>query len=47
LDKDKKFTGQPLLSQILSVIPATTIKQAAQKVYWVVYQSADFRFWFT
>ncbi|MVT09422.1 IS4 family transposase [Chitinophaga sp. ysch24] len=31
LDKDRKFTGQPVLSQILSVIPAKLIRDAAQK----------------
>lgn len=31
MDKDRKFTGQPVLSQILSVIPAKLIRDAAQK----------------
>lgn len=31
MDKDRKFPGQPVLSQILSQIPATMIRDAAQK----------------
>jgi hypothetical protein len=31
LDKDRKFTGQPLLSQILSTIPPVLIREAARK----------------
>ncbi|SFW76279.1 IS4 family transposase [Chitinophaga sancti] len=31
MDKDRKFTGQPVLSQILSLIPVTLIRDAAYK----------------
>jgi len=31
LDKDRKFTGQPILSQILSEIPSILIRDAARK----------------
>ncbi|WP_158267189.1 DUF4372 domain-containing protein [Chitinophaga niastensis] len=31
MDKDKKFTGQPILSQILSDIPPKLIRDAARK----------------
>jgi len=31
LDKDRKFTGQPVLSQILSAIPPTLIREAARQ----------------
>ena len=30
-DKDKKFTGQPVLSQILNVIPGSLINKTNRK----------------
>ena len=31
MDKDKSFTGQPILSQILDVIPSSLINKANRK----------------